>query len=323
MKRKDRTGETNINHQGLKMTIVKYNLENDIIIEFEDGTQTHAKYHTFKSGNIKHPKYKIRNIRNENFHNDRIGKTVINYQGCEMTIIKYDDANHMTVEFNDAFHTKKKACWDHFIQGRIKNPNLPTIYGIGITGDIIPITVNKKKIKEYTTWVGMIARCTRDNSKNRSKTYHDCQVCDEWLYFPNFYNWIILQPNYQKWKNESGWHIDKDIIIKGNKIYSPETCCLVPHYVNTIFKSTEQRRGKYPIGVTKTREGYFYAQCANPFTGDNDHLGSYKTPEEAFTAYKVHREMLIKQLAQREFDSGNISKECYIAMSNYQVEITD
>ena len=35
--RNDRVGESTINNQGLKMTIIKYNKSNDIDVEFEDG----------------------------------------------------------------------------------------------------------------------------------------------------------------------------------------------------------------------------------------------------------------------------------------------
>lgn len=323
IKRNDRINETAINNQGLEMIISDYKTISDITVSFTDGTQVKTTYQHFKQGSVRNPNFKIPNVRNETFYKDRIGKTNINNQNCKMTIIKYEDSNNIIVEFDDPFHTQKKTTWRRFETGAIKNPNLPTVCGVGIVSDRIPIMDGNKKIKEYTIWSGIINRCTKDNSSNRSKTYASCSVCDEWLFFPNFYQWITAQSNYEKWKNNTGWHLDKDIIIKGNKVYSPETCCLVPHYINTIFKSTKVRRGKLPIGVSKDRNGKYFAQCGNPFTGANDHLGTYDSIEEAFTAYKVHREMLIKQLAQREFDSGNISKECYIAMSNYQVEITD
>ena len=35
---KDRTGEENINKQGLKMKIIKYRSRRDIDVEFDDGT---------------------------------------------------------------------------------------------------------------------------------------------------------------------------------------------------------------------------------------------------------------------------------------------
>ena len=53
---KSRIGETNINNQGLKMTIIKYENRTNIDIQFEDGSISYNKcYSAFKKGKIKHP----------------------------------------------------------------------------------------------------------------------------------------------------------------------------------------------------------------------------------------------------------------------------
>lgn len=77
-----------------------------------------------------------------------------------------------------------------------------------------------------------------------------------------------------------------------------------------------------PIGV-KTSHKSFVARCSNPITGNRDYLGSHDTQFKAFLAYKEHKEGLIKQIAEAELNKGNITKECYKAMINYKVEITD
>ena len=78
-----------------------------------------------------------------------------------------------------------------------------------------------------------------------------------------------------------------------------------------------------PIGVTRHGNG-FQAQCNNPFK-DNGHeyLGTYSIPSQAFLAYKKFKESLIKKIAQVEYKKCNITKQCYDAMMNYRVEITD
>ena len=53
---KNRVGETNINNQGLKMTIIEYKGAKNIDIQFEDGVIVYNKsYDKFKIGRIKHP----------------------------------------------------------------------------------------------------------------------------------------------------------------------------------------------------------------------------------------------------------------------------
>lgn len=116
--------------------------------------------------------------------------------------------------------------------------------------------------------------------------------------------------------------MDKDILIKGNKIYSPETCCLVPYAINALFVRQDSSRGDLPIGVRKRKYGY-QAICSDPYTHKTKAVGRRKTIKETFNIYKEFKENLIKQVAQEEYDKGNITKQCYDAMINYIVEITD
>ena len=69
--------------------------------------------------------------------------------------------------------------------------------------------------------------------------------------------------------------------------------------------------------------GKYYAHCQNPFLNKVEHLGVHIRPEDAFKAYKIYKEEIIKQVAQIEYDNGNITKQCYDAMMNYEVKITD
>jgi len=115
-------------------------------------------------------------------------------------------------------------------------------------------------------------------------------------------------------------HLDKDILIKGNKIYSPSTCCFVPQNINVLFTKRESERGLYPIGVHLHSQGGYGASC-NDGSGNNEQLGVYKTPKIAFDKYKYHKEKLIKEIAVKyhKFIPNNV----YNALIQYKVEITD
>ena len=168
----------------------------------------------------------------------------------------------------------------------------------------------------------MLQRCFNVKLKKKQPTYEKVDCCDEWLHFERFYEWLHNQSNFDKWYENKRWAIDKDILVKGGKVYSPDTCCLVPQNVNCLFLKREAERGLYPIGVSYRNDG-FLASCHNPFTNDREELGYYSTPEKAFSVYKDYKEDLIKQVAQIEFDVGNITEQCYQAMMNYEVEIDD
>ena len=166
----------------------------------------------------------------------------------------------------------------------------------------------------YKTWHNLILRCYNEFSVNRNPTYKDCSVCEEWLIFSNFKDWF--DKNYV-----DGYDLDKDILVKGNKIYSPSTCCFVPQEINKLIINQKRNRGLLPIGVVKKQDGKFVAQISK--NKKRVTLGRFLTANDAFAAYKKEKESYIKEVAQKYFNDGKITKRVYDALMRYEVEITD
>ena len=99
---------------------------------------------------------------------------------------------------------------------------------------------------------------------------------------------------------------------------SPETCAFVPQQINKLFIKSEKTRGEYPLGVHCTGKSF---EARVNINGKGKHLGTFKTVEEAFQAYKNAKEAYIKEMADKWKDK--IRPETYQALINYQVEITD
>ena len=261
---------------------------------------------------------------------NRLGQSRLNNQGVKMTVVDYIDCSHIFVMFDDGYNTIIPCRWDAFKDGLIKDPYYPSVVGVGIKGNKYPLTYgNGVCTKEYKLWYLMLLRCYGEKWRSVHPTYKDVTCCDEWLLFDNFYEWLHSQENFKKWLNGGKWSLDKDILIKGNKIYSPETCCLVPEHVNLLFIKNDADRGNLPIGVSYSNKKKRYiakhiykkSQIDNKCVYTNYY---YPTPEDAFyLGYKPAKEKYIKQIAQEEFDKGNITEKCYNAMINYEVEITD
>lgn len=165
----------------------------------------------------------------------------------------------------------------------------------------------------YNHWNAMLHRCYDSKNHKINPTYIVCFVCEEWLYLSNFKKWF--DENYIE-----RWCLDKDILVKSNKEYSPDKCCFVPTSINSLVTHRVRFRGEYPIGVSKDkRSGRFYAYV-NRGSGQ-DYIGCYSTPEEAFQAYKKAKEDWIKEVANKWKDK--LKPNVYEALMNYQVEITD
>lgn len=245
-----------------------------------------------------------------------------NNQGCLMKIIEYNNSSDIVVEFQDEYSYQKRTQYCNFKTGSIKNPYGKSAFGVGMIGVKYPSKINNKTQKEYNIWVHILQRCFSEKEKERLPQYKDVTCCNEWLLFENFYEWLHKQDNFDKWYNGDRWAVDKDIIVKGNKLYSPEMCCLVPQNVNCLLLRRDSLRGDLPIGV-KRKGDKFQAYCGNPFTKRQEYLGDYDTPEEAFYVYKERREYYIKQVAEIEYNNGNIIKPCYESLVNYSIEIND
>lgn len=177
--------------------------------------------------------------------------------------------------------------------------------------------INNIRNPVYDIWHSILERCYHENTIQRFPTYKDCLVSDEWLNFQNFALWY--ENNIYQIPEEK-MCIDKDILYKHNKLYSSETCCIVPNSINMLFTKVDRIRGDYPIGVSLNKNtNRFLAKCKS--NNKTVFLGEYTTIQEAFNKYKNYKEAEIKRLA--ELYKNYIPQNVYDAMMAYQVEITD
>jgi hypothetical protein len=237
---------------------------------------------------------------------NRVGEKHITNEGYEIEIVEYKGNRNSTVRFKDGTLVYNKEYAD-ILKGRVKNPYHKSVCGIGYYGEGVysarDVAGNKTRV--YNIWIKMLQRCYSEKSFIKHPTYKDVTVCEEWHNFQNFAQWY--ENNYVE-----GFELDKDILVKGNKMYSPKTCCFILKEINNVFKGSKQ--GKFTRGVNA---------AGNKFRASyqSKHIGSYSTPEQAFQAYKTAKEKHIKEVAEKY--KNQITKEVYNALYNYQVEITD
>lgn len=304
----NRTGETKNNNQGLSMKIIRYGGTEDIDVEFEDGTIVYGRaYGNFRKGAIKYPDIK------------REGESSINSQGLKMKIIRYGNCEDVDVEFEDGI-TVKNMTYQNFKKGTIKNYCVPEVFGVGYLGfGKYKSGENGKHTEVYQKWKNMLERCYCPYYINKQITYKDCIVYKDWHNFQNFADWFMNNI----WSDDCTC-LDKDILIRGNKLYSSETCVLVDSRINNLFTKQDNARGDLPIGVTyKKSNGKYIARC-NVGKKRMKHLGYFTTPLEAFLAYKSFKEFYIKQIADEYFNKyPRFPYKLLKAMYEYEVDIND
>jgi hypothetical protein len=170
----------------------------------------------------------------------------------------------------------------------------------------------------------MLQRCYSKKIKEKNPTYKDVTCCDEWLFYPNFKEWY--DENYYIVDDEV-MCLDKDILNKGNKLYSPNTCVFVPKSINSLFTKRDSTRGGLPIGImnnkSSTKKYSVHCNIFNPKTKKSSHrnLKYGDSIIELFNIYKEVKEKNIKLVA--DYYKDRIPKRLYDAMYNWTVEIND
>jgi len=190
------------------------------------------------------------------------------------------------------------------------------VFGVGINDWVGNISVDGKQIKQYDLWKSMLQRCFDEKYKQKNPTYKDVTCSKEWLSMTKFIEDVSQLRGY----GLKGWELDKDILVKGNKLYSKDTCCFVPLEVNSLLIKRDNCRGEYPIGVCFNKErGKFMTQLN--VNGKAGYLGLFTTPEEAFQVYKAAKEANIKAVAQKW--KHILDERVFQALMVYQVRIDD
>ena len=248
---------------------------------------------------------------------DRTGEETYNNFGSKMIITNYRNYKDIDVYFPEYNWTLKHARCGNFIRGNITCPYEPRVFGIGCIGEgKYKASENGKNTKYYDYWNSMLRRCY-GRKQNRDGAYEGCVVKSNWHNFQNFAEW--LDNHYYEVPNQK-MCLDKDILHKGNKIYSDKTCCFVPEKINTLLIKCDKSRGNCPIGVTYHKRDKIYEVKCNNGKG-SDYLGRFDNIYDAFHIYKVHKEKIIKQRADEY--KQYLPQNVYEALYNYQVEITD
>ena len=175
--------------------------------------------------------------------------------------------------------------------------------------------INGKTVmtKSYSTWHHMLQRCYNDKFHKVQPTYIGCTVCKEWHDYDVFFAWFAQ--NYIE-----GYHLDKDLIQQGNKVYSPSTCVFLTQRINSLLIESNKSRGECPIGVCFNKQKKkFQARCSNG-SGKNVHLGYYTNPTDAHNAYKTYKYALIKDIAEEALTNKEISQQIFQALLAWKIE---
>lgn len=176
-----------------------------------------------------------------------------------------------------------------------------SICGFGYNDSIETVTVNKRingksvRVSEcfiYSKWRNMIKRCYDKKTQDRFPSYIGCEVSKKWSRFSAFKRWFLWYVEHYSLdkSKQKDLCLDKDIINKGNKTYSPESCALVDHVTNNFSLSGGSKRASSDMRVSFRKDTLKYSvSIKSPITGRHQSLGCYKTKSEALRVSRIKK----------------------------------
>lgn len=249
----------------------------------------------------------------------KVGDKFTSNGGEKATVIEYINSREILIKFDDTGVTRFYSA-AMLKRGAFMDRESHRIFTHGYLGEgPHPTFITSTKCNPaYTKWRNMLERCYSDEFHKDHPTYKGCKVIDEWHNFQNFAEWHDRQIGH----NRPRWQLDKDI-IKGrdHRIYSPESCCLVPLVINVMTTNSRAKRGKWPIGVSYYKHIKRFVAHSGSGSGGKVYLGTFKDPHSAFLAYKEYREGYIKRLAEEW--RGRIDERCYKALMEWEIKEDD
>lgn len=191
------------------------------------------------------------------------------------------------------------------------------VYGRGIYEKGLHLgSIGGVQTREYLTWKQMLGRCYCTPYLNLYPSYKGCEVSENFKNFQFFAEWCNQQIGF----GNKGWQLDKDILVRGNKLYSETTCCFVPKEINNLFTLSGAKRGEYLIGVSFNRKVGKY-QSSIKIDGRHIKLGYFHSEEDAFLCYKKAKESRIKDLAEKY--KQEINPMTYQSLIGWGVDVQD
>lgn len=234
----------------------------------------------------------------------RIGGRFLMKSGHTAVITDYRGCNNVDVVFADGT-IRTDVTYQNLITGYVSKP--------GIKGTLLSRGKSASKTRAHAFWSGILTRCYSKLYLSEYPSYTGCSIDPAWRDFECFEKWF--NNNYVE-----GFSLDKDILVKGNKVYSESTCVFIPQRINALLLNGKAKRGKYCLGVSYMHDRKRFVATLQR-DGKNKRIGTFKTEIEAFECYKAAKEEYIQKVANEYKEV--LDPRIFKILINYKIEITD
>lgn len=238
----------------------------------------------------------------------------------DLIVTKYVNHKEVYVKFLDTGY-ETKAYFGNIKKGIVKDRSVPSVLGVGIVGDELT-KVDGSCLKEYSLWQRLLERCYCEKFHVKYPTYLGCTASNGFKHFKIFKSWCQQQIGFGCLDDKGNhFELDKDLLIKGNKVYSEDTCCFIPREINVALIYNQTKKGNHPIGVSFSKVSNKFVAYVKKGEGSREYLGCFEDVSVAFLAYKEAKEAYLKELANKW--KGKIDPRVYEALIGWEINIDD
>lgn len=240
----------------------------------------------------------------------KVGDVMPTTKSGDCLVIKIEGKGKITVVFKENINHEIITDYRTLKAGYILNPYFARYYGVGYLG-----VGNHRMHKDgqptpsYSAWRFLMMRLFCEKRLLVNPTYRGCTICKSWCNFQVFSDYFYSHESYGL-----GYEVDKDLLISGNRHYSPETCVMIPQEINKALKTVQVNSVVAGVRKRKSSKGY---QVRVTEHGKRRHVGEFYTEEEASAAYVKAKEDYIHSLAEKWH--GKIEERAYQALMNWTV----
>ena len=240
----------------------------------------------------------------------KVGDVMPTTKSGDCLVIKIEGKGRITVVFKENINHDIITDYRTLKAGNILNPYFARYYGIGYLGvGKYRMSKNKQPTPSYSAWRFLMMRLFCEKRLLINPTYRGCTICKSWCNFQVFSDWFYSHESYGL-----GYELDKDLLISGNRHYSPETCVMIPQEINKALKTAQVNSVVAGVRKRKNTKGY---QVRVTEHGKRRHVGEFYTEEEASAAYVKAKEEYIHSLAENW--KGKIEERAYQALKSWTV----
>ena len=240
----------------------------------------------------------------------KVGDVMPTTKSGDCLVIKIEGKGRITVVFKENINHDIITDYRTLKAGNILNPYFARYYGVGYLGvGKYRMSKNKQPTPSYSAWRFLMMRLFCEKRLLVNPTYRGCTICTSWCNFQVFSEYFYSHESYGL-----GYELDKDLLVSGNRHYSPETCVMIPQEINKALKTVQVNSVVAGVRKRKSSKGY---QVRVTEHGKRRHVGEFYTEEEASAAYVKAKEEYIHSLAEKWY--GKIEERAYQALMNWTV----